>query len=88
VPHHKSARLRLRSDARKRATNKSAKSRSRTAVKKLQACTNPAEAAVLLRAAASAIDKAVQKGALHRGTANRQKGCLARYVNSLTKENP
>ncbi len=86
MPNHKSPRARLRSDARKRAGNRDAKSRMRTAVKKLRGCTNPDEASPLLRSAVSAIDSAVRRGAVHRGTADRQKSRLSRYVSTLTEE--
>ncbi len=55
----------------------------RTAIKKLRGCNDPEEAASLLRSAVSAIDAAAQKGAIHQGTADRQKSRLARYVNTL-----
>jgi small subunit ribosomal protein S20 len=85
VPHHKSAAIRLRSDARKRARNRAVRSSMRTAIKKLRGCTEPGEAASLLRSAVSAIDDAARRGAIHQGTADRQKSRLARYVNALTE---
>jgi small subunit ribosomal protein S20 len=87
VPHHKSATIRLRSDARKRSDNRAVKSRMRTAIKKLRSCNDPAEATSLLHSAVSAIDTAAQKGAIQRGTADRQKSRLARYVNTLAQGN-
>ena len=86
MPHHKSARKRLRSDARKRAMNRTVKSRMRTAVKKVQACADQEEAGSLLRSAVSSIDKAARRGAVHRGKADRQKSQLARHVNSLSQD--
>lgn len=85
MPHHKSARKRLRSDARKRASNRVVKSRMRTAVKKVETCTDQDEASSLLRSAVSAIDKATRTRAVHRGKADRQKSQLARHVNSLSQ---
>ena len=85
MPNHKSALTRLRSDAAKRVRNKAIKSRMRTAVKNLRGCADPKEAPSLLKTAVSAIDAAARRGAVHRGTADRQKSRLTRYVNSLSE---
>jgi small subunit ribosomal protein S20 len=86
MPNHKSAEKRDRQNARRNAVNVASRSRLRSEVKKLRAAiaSGDAETAkTLLPATISVIDKAIQKGVLHRNTAARHKSRLTSHVNAL-----
>lgn len=78
----KSALKRIRTSAKRNLRNRSVKSTVRTAVRKF----NDLVTVESLRAAMSALDKAVSKGVLHRNTAARKKSRLAKKLNSLTAQ--
>ncbi len=88
MPNHKSAIKRVRQNEKRRDNNRSNRSRLRTSIKKLRAAlagSNSAEeATTLLPATVSTIDKAVQKGVLHRNAAARYKSRLTARVNQAT----
>lgn len=83
MPNHKSAEKRVRQNERRRVVNRSNRSRLRTAVKELRSALDKGgkNAAALLPKTVSEIDKAVQKGVLHRNAAARQKSRLTARVN-------
>lgn len=84
MPNHKSAEKRVRQSARRRVINQSNRTRLRSSIKKLRGALdggNPKESSSLLPATVSEIDKAVQKGVLHRNTASRYKARLTARVN-------
>jgi small subunit ribosomal protein S20 len=83
MPNHKSAEKRVRQNERRRVVNRSNRSRLRTAVKELRNALDKSgkNAAELLPKTVSEIDKAVQKGVLHRNAAARQKSRLTARVN-------
>ena len=83
MPNHKSAEKRVRQSERRRLINRANRSRLRTAVKELRGGLEKGgkEAAELLPKTISEIDKAVQKGVLHRNAAARQKSRLTVRVN-------
>jgi small subunit ribosomal protein S20 len=83
MPNHKSAEKRVRQNERRRVVNRSNRSRLRTAVKELRSALDKSgkNAAALLPQTVSEIDKAVQKGVLHRNAAARQKARLTARVN-------
>ncbi|HKX26656.1 MAG TPA: 30S ribosomal protein S20 [Blastocatellia bacterium] len=86
MPNHKSAEKRDRQNARRNSINTSSRTQLRTQIKKLRALIaagNAQEARVLLPKAISVIDKAVQKGVLHRNTAARHKARLTLHINGL-----
>ena len=87
MPNHKSAEKRMRQNEKRRDINRSNRSRTRTGMKKLRAAlaSSKEEAQNLLPATISIIDKAVQKGILHRNAAARYKSRLTARVNSATK---
>ena len=88
MPNHKSAEKRVRQNERRRVVNKSNRTRLRTAVKNLRGTLtkgNGAEAAELLPKTISEIDKAVQKGVLHRNAAARHKSRLTVRVTQAAK---
>ena len=83
MPNHKSAEKRVRQSERRRLINRANRSRLRTAMKELRSGLDKGgkEAAELLPKTISEIDKAVQKGVLHRNAAARQKSRLTVRVN-------
>lgn len=84
MPNHKSAEKRVRQNERRRVINRSNRARLRTSVKQLRVALDgkdPQEASGLLPKTVSEIDKAVQKGVLHRNAAARQKSRLTARVN-------
>ncbi len=84
MPNHKSAKKRMRQNEKRRDINRGNRSRVRTAIKKLRATLedgNAGEATTLLPATVSMIDKAIQKGVLHRNAAARYKSRLTASVN-------
>jgi small subunit ribosomal protein S20 len=83
MPNHKSAEKRVRQSERRRLINRSNRARLRTSVKQLRASLDgdAKEASGLLPKTVSEIDKAVQKGVLHRNTAARHKSRLTARVN-------
>jgi len=83
MPNHKSAEKRVRQNERRRVVNRSNRSRLRTAVKELRSALEKGgkNATELLPTTVSEIDKAVQKGVLHRNAAARHKSRLTARVN-------
>jgi small subunit ribosomal protein S20 len=83
MPNHKSAEKRMRQNEKRRDVNRSNRGRLRTSIKKLRTALTAGEANVqeLLPATISTIDKAVQKGVLHRNAAARYKSRLTAHVN-------
>ena len=79
MPNIKSAKKRVKVSEKKNLRNRMIKTGVRGSIKKLQAAitADPATAGVQLSATASAIDKAVSKGIMHKNTANRKKARLA-----------
>ena len=82
----KSAKKRILVNETKAARNKAIKSRVKTAMKKVIVAVNAGDkevAAVALKGAISAIDRAYIKGIYHKNTVARKKSTLTRLVNSL-----
>lgn len=84
MPNHKSAEKRVRQNEKRRQINRSNRTRLRTAIKKLRSELGGAGAAELLPQTISTIDKAVQKGVLHRNAAARYKSRLTLNVNEAS----
>jgi small subunit ribosomal protein S20 len=85
MANHKSAEKRMRQTERRNTVNRSNRSALRTTIKKLRAALaggNKKESQELLTPTVSAIDKAVNKGLLHRNTAARYKSRLTKHVNA------
>ena len=88
MPNHKSAEKRVRQTIKRNAVNTSNKSRLRTQIKKLRtalAAGDKAQSTELLTPTISIIDKAVNKGILHKNTAARYKSRLTSHVNDLAQ---
>ena len=84
MPNHKSAEKRVRQNEKRRDNNRSNRGKLRTSIKKLRTALTTADAnssQELLPATISTIDKAVQKGVLHRNAAARYKSRLTTRVN-------
>ncbi len=76
MPNHKSAEKRVRQNEKRRAINRSNRSRIRTQIKKLRGALSTSDKNLsqeLLNPTVSIIDKAVNKGLLHKNTAARYK---------------
>lgn len=85
MPNHKSAEKRMRQSESRRVINRSNRTRVRTEIRKLHTALtagNHQDASQLLPATISIIDKAVQKGVLHKNTAARHKSRLTARVNA------
>jgi small subunit ribosomal protein S20 len=86
VANHPSALKRHRQSEKARLANRSVRARLRTMVRQLReavASGDADSAATRLREATSQLQKAASKGVLHRRTADRQSGRLARTVSTL-----
>ncbi|HKA25095.1 MAG TPA: 30S ribosomal protein S20 [Candidatus Eisenbacteria bacterium] len=82
MPHHKSAKKRVRTNEVRRLRNVEDKSRVRGAIKRVRTASTREEAQAALRDAVSTLDRAAKKGVLKSGTADRQK---SRLTVSVTK---
>lgn len=84
MPNHKSAEKRVRQNETRREINRTNRGRLRTSIKKLRAALTTGDNKTvqeLLPATISTIDKAVQKGVIHRNAAARYKSRLTTHVN-------
>jgi small subunit ribosomal protein S20 len=83
MPNHKSAEKRVRQNEKRRDINRGNRGRLRTGIKKLRGLLESGDAGAaqaLLPQTVSLIDKAVQKGVLHRNAAARHKARLTARV--------
>ena len=86
MPNHKSAEKRVRQSEKRRAINKSNRTKVRTYIKKLRtALGSGQDVAAVLPETISVIDKAVQKGVLHANAAARYKSRLTVRANNAGK---
>ncbi len=83
MAQHKSAKKRIRQDAKKRLQNRYYKKSARTAIKKLREMTDKAEAQKFLPKVISMIDKLAKNNNVHKNKAANLKGKLTRMVNGL-----
>ena len=84
MPNHKSAEKRVRQNERRRVVNRNNRTKLRTSVKKFRSALKGGDAnqvGALLPQTISEIDKAVQKGVLHRNAAARHKSRLTARAN-------
>ncbi|MGD6804144.1 30S ribosomal protein S20 [Rossellomorea vietnamensis] len=83
MPNIKSAIKRVKTNEAKNAQNVTVKSAMRTAVKKAEAAAqnNDDNAKALVSEAVKHLDKAAQKGLIHRNAADRSKSRLMKKVN-------
>ncbi len=86
MANHKSAEKRVRQNAKRKDINRNNRSKLRTSIKKLRAAVTGHDKTVsvdLLNPTISLIDKAVNKGIIHKNTAARHKSRLTKHVNGL-----
>jgi len=84
MPNHKSAEKRVRQSERRRVVNRTNRGKLRTSIKKFRSTLKAGDAGqvtALLPQTVSEIDKAVQKGVLHRNAAARHKSRLTARAN-------
>jgi small subunit ribosomal protein S20 len=87
MANHKSAEKRVRQTEKRNATNRSNRSRVRTQIKKLRSAiagADKGQCTELLNPTVSVIDKAVNKGLIHKNTAARYKSRLTKHVAELS----
>lgn len=82
MPKHKSAAKRMKTAEKARQRNRRLKAAIHGAVKAIRTEKDPLKRSAGLKAAASAIDRAAQKGVIHRKKAGRIKSRLARKANT------
>ena len=83
MPNHKSAEKRDRQNVKRNAVNRSNRSKLRTQIKSLRAAlagSDTNQSQELLNPTISVIDKAVNKGIIHKNTAARYKSRLTKHV--------
>jgi small subunit ribosomal protein S20 len=86
MANHKSAEKRVRQNAKRKEINRRNRSKLRTQVKKLRSAITSGDKAVgteILGPTVSIIDKAVNKGIIHKNTAARYKSRLTKHVDAI-----
>lgn len=83
MAHHKSAKKRIRQDAKKRIHNRYYKKSARTTIKNLREMEDKAEAEKLLPKVISMIDRLAKNNTWHKNKAANLKGKLTKHVNGL-----
>lgn len=86
MANHKSAEKRVRQNLKRNEINRSNRSKLRTQIKKLRSAlvaTDKKQSGELLNPTVSLIDKAVNKGLIHKNTAARHKSRLTKHVSEL-----
>ncbi len=87
MANHKSAEKRVRQNAKRNEINRSNRSKLRTQIKKLRAAVSSSDKKLsgeLLNPTVSTIDKAVNKGLIHKNTAARYKSRLTKHVAEIS----
>ncbi|MDI1243158.1 MAG: 30S ribosomal protein S20 [bacterium] len=86
MANHKSAEKRIRQNEKRKGINRANRSKLRTQIKKLRTSLTAQDKAAsgeILAPTVSLIDKAVNKGIIHKNTAARHKSRLTKHVNAL-----
>lgn len=86
MANHKSAEKRVRQTAKRNEINRSNRSKLRTQIKKLRSAVAAADkgtSSELLGPTVSVVDKAVNKGLIHKNTAARYKSRLTKHVSEV-----
>ncbi|MCB9048128.1 MAG: 30S ribosomal protein S20 [Lewinellaceae bacterium] len=83
MANHKSAKKRMRQEAKRRVHNRFYKKTTRTAVKKLREMEEKADAEKFLPKVISMVDRLAKRNTWHKNKASNLKGKLMRYVASL-----
>jgi len=85
MANHKSAKKRIRQDAKKRLHNRYYKKTTRTAIHTLREMSDKAEAEKFYPKVSSMIDRLAKKNQIHKNKAANLKSKLTKYINSLDK---
>ena len=83
MAHHKSAKKRIRQDAKKRLQNRYYKKSARTAISKLRSLEDKDDAEKYLPKVISMIDRLAKRNTWHANKAANLKSSLTKYVNGL-----
>ena len=83
MPHHKSCKKRLKTSDKSRVYNRAYTSQMRKSLKEFRACENAEEAAAVLPAMSSLLDKMAKKGIIKQNRASRLKSRMQTRVNGL-----
>lgn len=84
MPQHQSAIKRMRQNAKRRAANRTRRSRLRTLERNVLNSTVKADAEKHLKAAVSEMDRQAIKRVIHPNNAARKKARMTKHVNSLS----
>ena len=83
MPKLKSAKKRLRTNAKAFERNRASRSRMRTAIKQVRQASDKSTAETALQHAISVVDKTARKGIIHKNTAARYKSRLSHLVQGM-----
>lgn len=83
MPNIKSAKRRMRTSQKAQERNRAAKSRLRTAMKRVLQATDSEQGGTRLREASALLDRAASRRLLHPNKVSRYKSRLARHVAAL-----
>jgi small subunit ribosomal protein S20 len=83
---HKSAKKRIRTNARKKLVNRITDSKIKTQVKKVMSTTDKETAEKLYKEAVAILDRTSVKGKIPKNRASRKKAALTRHLNSLSQQ--
>jgi small subunit ribosomal protein S20 len=83
MAHHKSAKKRIRQDAKKRLENRYYKKTTRSAIAKLREMEDSTEANTFLPKVVSMIDRLAKRNTWHANKASNLKSSLTKHVNGL-----
>ena len=86
MPHHKSAKKRLRQSLKRRLHNRYYAKSTRTAIKKLRKLHDKQEALAMYPQVASMIDKLAKRHIIHKNKAARLKSELMKHINKLEEK--
>ena len=84
MAHHKSAKKRIRQDAKKRLENRYYKKSARSAIAKLREMEDATEASTFLPKVISMIDRLAKRNTWHANKASNLKSNLTKHVNGLS----
>jgi len=85
MPQHKSPKKHMRSDPKRRAVNRSVKTKVKTTLRKVTEAADAEAAKSALPEAFRALDRAAKRGTIKVGNASRRKSRLARQVARMAK---
>ena len=86
MPHHKSAKKRVKTNLKANLRNRKYRSRMRTAIRKINEASDVETAQSDLKITNRLLDKLASKGIIHRNTAARRKSRLSKVVSNLSAE--